>query len=96
MQNFSHPVSPGYQTTGTCNRAFQAGRRKIIVGLASWFNRCAFALNALGTFGDERTGVLRSPYFQDWDMGLAKNFAVRESIGLQLELEAFNVFNHPS
>ncbi len=27
MQNFSHPVSPGYGTTGTCNRAFQAGRR---------------------------------------------------------------------
>jgi len=32
MQNFSHPVSPGYRTTGTCNRAFQAGRREIIVG----------------------------------------------------------------
>jgi len=64
--------------------------------MASWFNPCAFALNPLGTFGDERQGVLRSPYFQDWDMGLAKNFALRESIGLQLELEAFNVFNHPS
>ncbi|MGA9449079.1 MAG: hypothetical protein WBV26_21725, partial [Candidatus Sulfotelmatobacter sp.] len=38
----------------------------------------------------------RGPYFQDWDMGLAKNFALRESVGLQFQLEAFNVFNHPS
>jgi len=64
--------------------------------MASWFNPCAFALNVPGTFGDEGTGVLRGPYFQDWDMGLAKNFAVRESVGLQFQLEAFNVFNHPS
>lgn len=64
--------------------------------MASWFNPCAFALNALGTFGNEGSGVLRGPYFQDWDMGLAKNFALRESVGLQFQLEAFNVFNHPS
>lgn len=64
--------------------------------MASWFNPCAFALNAVGTFGNEGSGVLRGPYFQDWDMGLAKNFALRESVGLQFQLEAFNVFNHPS
>ena len=63
---------------------------------AAWFNPCAFSLNPVGTFGDESTGPVRAPYFQDWDMGLAKNFALRESVGLQLELEAFNVFNHPS
>jgi hypothetical protein len=63
--------------------------------LTNWFNPCAFALNPAGTFGDERTGVLRGPYFQNWDMGLAKNFALRESVGLQFQLEAFDVFNHP-
>ena len=64
--------------------------------MSSWFNPCAFALNPMGTFGDEGTGPVRGPYFQDWDMGLAKNFALRESVALQLQLEAFNVFNHPS
>jgi hypothetical protein len=64
--------------------------------MANWFNPCVFALNAPGTFGDEASGALRGPYFQDWDMGLAKNIAVRESVGLQFQLEAFNVFNHPS
>ncbi len=64
--------------------------------LDNWFNPCAFALQALGTFGNERVGSLRGPRFQNWDMGLAKNFAIRESMGLQFQLEAFNVFNHPS
>jgi len=64
--------------------------------MSSWFNPCAFALNPMGTFGGEGTGPVRGPYFQDWDMGLAKNFALRESVALQLQLEAFNVFNHPS
>jgi hypothetical protein len=63
---------------------------------ASWFNPCAFALNPLGTFGNESQGALRGPYFQDWDMGLAKNVALPESMGLQFQLEAFNAFNHPS
>lgn len=64
--------------------------------LNNWFNPCAFTIPAAGTFGDERNGALRGPRFQNWDMGLAKNIAVRESISLQLQLEAFNVFNHPS
>jgi Carboxypeptidase regulatory-like domain len=62
----------------------------------NWFNPCAFALNPLGTFGNESQGALRGPYFQNWDMGLAKNVSLPESMGLQFQLEAFNAFNHPS
>ncbi len=29
-------------------------------------------------------------------MGLARKFSLHESVSLQLQLEAFNVFNHPS
>jgi len=64
--------------------------------LNNWFNPCAYELQMLGTFGDERVGSLRGPRFQDWDVGLAKNFGLGESRTLQLQLEAFNVFNHPS
>lgn len=64
--------------------------------LANWFNPCAFVPAALGSFGDESPGSFRGPYFQDWDMGLAKNITVRETENLQFELEAFNAFNHPS
>jgi carboxypeptidase family protein len=64
--------------------------------LSNWFNPCAFAIQPLGTFGNERRGALRGPHYQNWDMGLAKNFALSESIGLQFQAEAFNVFNHPN
>lgn len=64
--------------------------------LDNWFNPCAFMAQSLGTFGSERVGAVRGPRFQNWDMGLAKDFALRESVGLRFQLEAFNVFNHPS
>lgn len=64
--------------------------------LQNWFNPCAFTIPAPGTFGDERIGVLRGPHFLNWDMALAKDFKLRESMSLQLQLEAFNVFNHPN
>jgi hypothetical protein len=64
--------------------------------MANWFNSCAFVLPALGTFGNESRGGLRGPHFQNWDLGLAKNFTLRESFSLQFQMEAFNVFNHPN
>jgi hypothetical protein len=64
--------------------------------MANWFNPCAFVLPALGTFGNESRGALRGPHFQNWDLGLAKNFTLRESFSLQFQMEAFNVFNHPN
>jgi hypothetical protein len=64
--------------------------------LTNWFNPCAFTEPALGTFGNESVGALRGPRFQNWDMGLAKKFSLHESTSLQFQLEAFNVFNHPS
>jgi hypothetical protein len=64
--------------------------------LQNWFNPCAFEMPAPGTFGNERIGVIRGPRYQNWDFGIGKNFALRESMGLQFKFEAFNVFNHPS
>jgi hypothetical protein len=64
--------------------------------LQNWFNPCAFTMPAPGTFGNEGIGVIRGPRYQNWDFGIGKNFALRESIGLQFKFEAFNVFNHPS
>ena len=63
---------------------------------ANWFNPCAFAIPAPGNFGNSRRGSLYGPGFQNWDMGIMKNFPVREPVSLQFRLEAFNVFNHPN
>ena len=62
----------------------------------NWFNPCAFAQPTPGTFGNSRRGALYGPGFQNWDMGIMKNFPIREPASLQFRLEAFNVFNHPN
>lgn len=64
--------------------------------LQNWFNPCAFVIPAPGTFGNERIGSIYGPRYQNWDFGVGKNFALRESVGLQFKFEAFNIFNHPS
>ncbi|MGA8151821.1 MAG: TonB-dependent receptor [Terriglobales bacterium] len=63
---------------------------------ANWFNPCAFAQPAVGTFGDSRRGSVYGPGFQNWDMGIMKDFRLREPVSLQFRLEAFNIFNHPN
>ncbi len=62
----------------------------------NWFNPCAFAQQDLGTFGNAHQGSMRGPRAQNWDLSLMKNFALRESTGLQFRAEAFNLFNHPN
>jgi Carboxypeptidase regulatory-like domain len=46
-------------------------------------------------FGNMGGGVVLGPPQSNWDMSLAKNFAVRERQTLQFRAEFFNTFNHP-
>lgn len=66
---------------------------------AHWFNTSAFlppAQMTPGQFGNGGRNILRGPGFQNWDLTLMKNFALRENINLQFRAEAFNIFNHPN
>lgn len=40
-------------------------------------------------------GSVRNPYLNNWNIGLRKNFAIHDSVRLQLRMDAFNAFNHP-
>jgi Carboxypeptidase regulatory-like domain/TonB dependent receptor len=40
--------------------------------------------------------IFRGPFQERWDMGLFKNFKISERFGLRYDLQAFNIFNHPS
>jgi len=51
---------------------------------------------AQGTFGNMRAGALLGPPFHEWDLSLRKNFKVRERLGLEFSLSAFNVLNNHS
>lgn len=62
--------------------------------LRYWFNPCAFAPQALGTFGSERRNDLVGP--ANWNLNLAvwRSFALPEHIRLDFRAEAFNALNH--
>ncbi len=60
----------------------------------SWLNSGIFSLPAVGTFGNVGKGQFTGPSFFNWDMGLFKDFPVRERLTVQLRGEFFNTFNH--
>jgi hypothetical protein len=60
-----------------------------------WFDASAFAAPSLYTFGNSGRNILRTDTLKNWDFSLLKNFALHESVALQLRGEFFNVLNHP-
>jgi len=66
---------------------------------AAWYNPCAFALAAPGTFGNAPRYLsnLREPGYAFTDMAIEKWFDLRgEALRMQFRAEMFNAFNHPS
>lgn len=46
------------------------------------------------TFGDSGRNSLYTPWTTNFDMGIFKNFPVKERTSIQFRAEAFNIFNH--
>lgn len=59
------------------------------------FNPAAYDFPTGLTFGDSGRDSLNEPRRTNFDMGLFKRFALRESVSMEFRAEAFNVFNHP-
>jgi hypothetical protein len=59
-----------------------------------WFNPAAFVDPAPGTFGDVHRNSLVGPRFTNVNLSLAKEFPIRESMGLEIRADAYNAFNH--
>ena len=62
----------------------------------NYLNPAAFALPAVGTFGNLSRGVVRQPSLTNVDFSMNKNFALTERTRLQFRAEFFNLLNHPS
>jgi hypothetical protein len=58
-----------------------------------YFDTDAFQVNAPGTFGTSGRNIVRGPGDATVDLGLVKNFVLREGWRLQFRGEAFNAFN---
>ena len=59
-----------------------------------WFDASAFSTPAPLTFGNSPNDALRGPGSRNWDIGVFRNFRIRERLGLQYRLEAYNFMNH--
>jgi hypothetical protein len=60
-----------------------------------WFNPCAFATPKVGTLGDAPRNFIQAPTYWGLDMSIHKTFPIKESLAFKLDVEAFNVLNHP-
>ncbi|MBO0857250.1 MAG: TonB-dependent receptor, partial [Chloracidobacterium sp.] len=59
-----------------------------------WFDTSAFLVNALGTYGTAGRNSLRGPGSTTLDLGLHKDFPIREGFKFQFRFEAFNALNN--
>jgi hypothetical protein len=62
----------------------------------TWINEAQFFTVAPnGTLpGNERSGAVRGPGYQVWNLDMFKNIAITDHSHLQLRVEAFNIWNH--
>jgi hypothetical protein len=58
------------------------------------FNPAAFAIPAKGTFGNTGRNIIRDAGLNNWDVGIGKQFKLREPARLQFRAELFNAWNH--
>jgi hypothetical protein len=82
----SRPDLVGNPHAASCRPSTQAGPY-----LA---NPCAFAAPQGLTFGDVGRNVLNLPHRTNFDMGIFKRFAIKESQAVEFRWETFNTFNH--
>jgi len=59
-----------------------------------WFNPAAFSTPAAFTFGNAGRNSVYGPGLQTLDLALQREFAITETVNIQLRAEAFNALNH--
>ncbi len=100
QSGFPAAVTLNVDTTGTGinSRPDQIASGNLDPGQRTWkrwFNTGAFIQAPYGRFGDSpRTGAFRLPGIFNIDFSATKAFHIRETRGLQIRMEAFNLFNH--
>jgi len=61
-----------------------------------WFNTAAFSLPALYTFGSAPRNAVIGPSLEEFDLSIAREIPLHESVKLQFRAEAYNALNHPN
>jgi hypothetical protein len=61
--------------------------------VAQWFNPACFALEPVGTLGNEGRNILTGPNLRQLDMSLTKDTNITEAYSVQFRAEVFNILN---
>jgi hypothetical protein len=75
-----------------CNGNLPASQQTI----KRFYDTSCFVAPPLYTFGDTGRNVIIGPGYQDWDVGLMKEFHPVERFAVQFRAEGFNALNHPN
>ena len=59
-----------------------------------WFDPQAFSAPAALAFGNSPVDAIRGPGQRNFDLGIFRNFKIKERYGIQYRLEAYNALNH--
>lgn len=78
------------------NRPDQNGSVSYPHTVGQWFNTNAFAMPAVGDWGNAGENSLRGPGRDNWNLSLFKSFVLSEARGSRFEVraESFNTWNH--
>src|SRR5262245_26437720 len=90
--SFSLPTVGNDQAQLLCTPHYTGGSQADRI--AQWFDTQCFGVPADNTFGNVGRNTLIGPGTFNVDMGIHKDFALRERLRLQLRGEFFNTFNH--
>jgi hypothetical protein len=60
-----------------------------------WFNPCAFTTPAIGTLGNAPRNFIQDQTYWGLDTSVHRLFPIKEGFALKIDVEAFNVLNHP-
>ncbi|MEG9437743.1 TonB-dependent receptor [Edaphobacter sp. HDX4] len=63
--------------------------------IKQWFNPAAFYATDF-QYGNSAYNMLWGPRYQNWDTAVSKTTLLHEGVSLQIRVDAFNVFNHPT
>ena len=72
---------------------YQSGACAHQAPCVNWLVPSAFGLPPAGTFGNLGKGALRGPGLFNTDLGISKNFPIKERMTVQFRAEFFNIFN---
>jgi hypothetical protein len=63
--------------------------------LQQWFNPCAFATPKAGTLGNAPRNFIQDMPYWGLDTSVHRLFPIKEGVVLKIDVEAFNLLNHP-